>query len=69
MFKLEALNRKYCSGETEVATFRFPKKLKHKIQAHAELNGRSTTDVVITVLDQFVQAIEAPVARKKVGKK
>lgn len=68
MFKLDALNRKYCSGDTEVVTFRFPKKLKDKLQAYAESNGRSTTDVVVTVLDQLVQVIETETVAKKKGK-
>lgn len=69
MFNTEALKRKYCNGDTEVVTFRFPTKLKEKIQAYAEKNGRTATDVVITVMDQFVQALEQENTTGKKGGK
>lgn len=47
--------RKFCSGQKKLATWRLPSDLLEKLEQIAESHGWTTTDVVMTALDQFVQ--------------
>ena len=47
--------RKYCDGEKKLIAMRLPKKLLRELDAVSKEKGWTVTDVVTTVLDQFVQ--------------
>jgi predicted DNA-binding protein len=69
---LKLLKRKYGAPPTKTVSFRLPTGLMERLNKIAEENSYTATDVVITVLDQFVQQMEAEnekVSSKKVKSK
>lgn len=47
--------REFCDGEKRLISIRLPKKLLKEVTKYAHENGYALTDVVATVLDQFIQ--------------
>lgn len=48
--------RKYCDGEKKMFAIRLPKKLLDAIQKDADDKQWSMTDLIVTVLDQYLQS-------------
>lgn len=55
MAKFNIPKREYCDGPKKMVSMRLPEKLIKEIDRLAEDKGWTTTDLVSTVLDQFVQ--------------
>ena len=47
--------RMYCSGKAKVTTFRLPEALLKELKRIAAQSGLTTTHVVTTALDNYVQ--------------
>jgi predicted DNA-binding protein len=47
--------RKYVDGSKKMVSWRLPEKLMSKLDSIAKKKGWTTTDLVTTVLDKFVQ--------------
>lgn len=48
--------RRYCDGEKKMFAIRLPKKLLDAIQKDADDKQWSMTDLIVTVLDQYLQS-------------
>lgn len=48
--------RRYCDGEKKMFAMRLPKKLLDAIQKDADDKQWSMTDLIVTVLDQYLQS-------------
>lgn len=55
MAKYNIPKRKYCVGRKKMISMRLHEKLVEQIEQLADEKGWSVTDLVSTVLDQFVQ--------------
>jgi len=55
MVKFNIPERKLCSGSKKMVSFRLPEKLMEEIEKLAEKKGWTVTDLIQTVLDQYVQ--------------
>ena len=58
MKKFNVPNRKYATGDKKMVSMRMPEKLWAKINELSEKKGWPVTDLVTTVLDQYVQQEE-----------
>ena len=47
--------RKYCDGGRKMVSMRLPERLWAELEKVAEGDGWSTSDVVLTALDQYLQ--------------
>lgn len=50
--------RKYVDGPKKMVSWRLPEKMMEELDKTAKEKGWSTTDLVVTVLDQFLQSSE-----------
>ena len=48
-------NRNYCGGDKKMVSWRLPERLLTEVDKAAKERGWTSTDVVTTALDQFVQ--------------
>jgi antitoxin component of RelBE/YafQ-DinJ toxin-antitoxin module len=55
MAKYNVPKRKYCVGKKKMVSLRLHEALVKEVEALAEEKGWTVTDLVSTVLDQFVQ--------------
>ena len=55
MAKFNVPKRDYCDGEKKMISMRLPKRLMTEIDSLADEKGWTVTDLVTTVLDQFIQ--------------
>ena len=55
MKKFNVPQRKYCSGDTKMVSFRMHKKLWERVDKLAQEKNWNVTDLVLLVLDQYVQ--------------
>ena len=55
MAKFNVPKRQYCNGPKKMVSLRIHKKLIQEIEVLAEQKGWTITDIVSTVLDQYVQ--------------
>jgi len=53
-FKFKIPKRNYCDGKKKMVSMRLPEKLIAEVENLAAEYGWNTTEVVTTVLDQFV---------------
>lgn len=51
-------DRKYVDGPKKMVSWRLPEKLMDKLDKMAKAKGWTTTDLVVTVLDQYLQQEE-----------
>jgi hypothetical protein len=47
--------REYCDGDRKMVSMRFPVKLLEELENISKDDGWTTTDIVLTALDQYVQ--------------
>lgn len=50
--------RKYVDGPKKMVSWRLPEKLMSKLDAIAKKKGWTTTDLITTVLDKYIQEEE-----------
>lgn len=55
MTKYNIPKRDYCNGPKKMISIRLPEKLMNELEKLAEGKGWTTTDLVSTALDQYVQ--------------
>lgn len=55
MAKFNVPKREYCDGPKKMVSMRLPEQLMREIERLAEEKGWTATDLVCTVLDQFIQ--------------
>ena len=55
MAKYNIPKRLYCDGPKKMISVRLPEKLMKEIDKLADENGWTTTDLISTVLDQYIQ--------------
>lgn len=55
MAKFNVPKREYCDGPKKMISMRLPERLMREIERMAENKGWTATDLVCTVLDQFIQ--------------
>lgn len=55
MAKYNLPKRDYCDGPKKMISIRLPEKLIKEIEKIAEENGWTTTDLISTAVDQFIQ--------------
>jgi antitoxin component of RelBE/YafQ-DinJ toxin-antitoxin module len=55
MTKFNVPKREYCDGTKKMISMRVPERLMREIERLAKEKGWTTTDLVCTVLDQFIQ--------------
>lgn len=55
MAKYNIPKRNYCDGPKKMISIRLPENLMKEIDRLARENGWTTTDLISTVLDQYVQ--------------
>ena len=53
--KFSIPERKYCAGSKKMLSVRLPEKLIKQLEDAAAKYGWTTTDLITTALDQFVQ--------------
>lgn len=56
MKKFEIPKRKYCDGEKKMFAMRIPVKLLEAIQKDADDKQWNVTELIVTVLDQYLQS-------------
>jgi len=54
----EIPKREYCDGPKKMVSMRLPERLMKEVEAISEDTGWTTTDVVSSVLDQYVQWVK-----------
>lgn len=55
MSKFNIPRREYCDGEKKLVSFRLPESLLKELKKNADSKGWPVTDLVMTVLDQYLQ--------------
>jgi predicted transcriptional regulator len=63
--KFSLPKRVYCDGSKKMISMRLPERLWAELEKTAEAHGWTTTDVVTTALDEFVQWSRAQANKKK----
>lgn len=51
-------DRKYADGPKKMVSWRLPERLMEELDRTAKYKGWSTTDLIVTVLDQYIQFTE-----------
>ena len=55
MAKFNIPDRKYCVGDKKMVSMRLPKRLMDELEKLAKAKGWTVTDLIMTVMDQFIQ--------------
>lgn len=55
MAKYNIPSRKNVSGEKKMVSWRLPEKLLNELNKMSKKKGYNTTELVVTVLDQYIQ--------------
>lgn len=55
MAKFNVPKRHYCNGPKKMVSMRLHQKLIDEVEKHAKLKGWTSTDLVSTVLDQYLR--------------
>lgn len=55
MAKFNIPDRKYCGGDKKLVTMRLPESLMKELKKLALAKGWTVTDLIMTVMDQFIQ--------------
>ncbi|OFZ18517.1 MAG: hypothetical protein A2X94_00820 [Bdellovibrionales bacterium GWB1_55_8] len=65
MLKFNIPNRVYCHGPKKLVSYRFPERLIKEFESLAKTKGWTTTDLITTALDQYVQWDASQTPKKK----